>query len=321
MLSSIYAIAHNTALESVRQTVFAVLLLGGIFLLAINPGFAAFSFWDDNKLLADLGLSTIFMCGMLLSAFTAAGVFHREIENKTVLSVVSKPIARPAFVVGKFLGVLFAVGLASYIWTLAFLLSVRHGVMITTADPFDWPVILLGIGALLLSVGLSAAANYWYGWVFNSTLAWILPCLLTLAYVGVLGIDKDWKGQALSKDWNPQMMWALLLVGEMLALMVALAVGVSARLGQMMTLGACSIFFVVGLSSDYLFGRFQESSFIARMLYHLVPNLQVLWISDALNQDHAVSTAYIGTVSMYAVLYILAFLSLGVALFQTREVG
>src|SRR5690606_8340921 len=59
---------------------------------------------SDNKLLLDIGLATVFVCGTLLAAFVATAVLSREIENKTVLTVVSKPVSRPVVVLGKYLG-------------------------------------------------------------------------------------------------------------------------------------------------------------------------------------------------------------------------
>ena len=77
---------------------------------------------SDNKLLLDIGLATVFVCGMLLAAFVATAVISREIERKTVLTVVSKPVPRPVVVVGKYLGVAGAM-LVAVLTMLLFLLA------------------------------------------------------------------------------------------------------------------------------------------------------------------------------------------------------
>src|SRR5690606_27955164 len=96
---------------------------------------------DDNKLLVDMGLSTLALAGLLLAAFTATGVLSNEIENKTVLTTISKPVSRPMFVLGKFAGVAAALVLAYATLAIIFLLTVRHKVMMTASDRFDMPVI------------------------------------------------------------------------------------------------------------------------------------------------------------------------------------
>ena len=100
----IFTIARNGFLESIRQPIYIVVLLGGILAMVLNVNLAAFSLGQDDKLLVDLGLSTLFITGLLLAAFTATSVLSKEIENKTVLTVVSKPVARPTLIVGKYLG-------------------------------------------------------------------------------------------------------------------------------------------------------------------------------------------------------------------------
>ena len=62
---------------------------------------AGFTMEDDQRMMIDLGLSTILLCGTLLAAFIATNVLNREIQNRTVLTVISKPVSRPVFVLGK----------------------------------------------------------------------------------------------------------------------------------------------------------------------------------------------------------------------------
>ena len=62
---TLLAIARNAFLESIRQPIFAVLLIVGILAMVLNVNLAAFTLEDDNKLLIDLGLSTLFLAGLL----------------------------------------------------------------------------------------------------------------------------------------------------------------------------------------------------------------------------------------------------------------
>ncbi|NQW49042.1 MAG: ABC transporter permease, partial [Planctomycetes bacterium] len=88
----LFTIARNAFLESIRQPVQAVLICAALLALVLNLNVAGYTLEDDNKLLIDLGLSTLFLSGILMAAFTATSVLSREIENKTLLTVVSKPV-------------------------------------------------------------------------------------------------------------------------------------------------------------------------------------------------------------------------------------
>lgn len=319
MLILLWGIARNTFTEAIRQPVYLVILVGTILLLALNPALSAYTFDDDNKLLFDLGLSTLFLSGMLLAAFTAAGVFSREIENHTVLTVISKPVGRPLFVLGKYLGVSAALAVAYWIWILIFLLTVRHKVMQMAVDPWDLPVLIFGLSALFLSVAGAVWCNYFYGWVFSTSLTTFLAPSLTLAYVLVLTLNKDWQLQDFTTDLDGQLLWALLLVAEALLIICAIALAASTRLQQGPTLAICAVVFLLGLSAWNLFG--QSSHWLAGILYTLVPSLEIFWQADSLTQGHLVPPEHVLWLSGYAALYVMAILSLAVAFFQTREVG
>jgi hypothetical protein len=70
-----------------------------------------------------------------------------------------------------------------------------------------------------------------------------------------------------------------------------------------------------------MFGQYREVSRLARVAYALVPNLAYLWVTDALTQGNEITFRYVGMAFGYAMLIVLAWLFLGIALFQKREVG
>jgi hypothetical protein len=104
----IYAIAKVTFLQIIRQPIFGVLLILALGIMTLAPSVTAFTLDDDNKMLQDLCLSTILVSGLLLAAFSASGAISAEIDDQTILTIVSKPINRLAFIAGKFLGVMGA---------------------------------------------------------------------------------------------------------------------------------------------------------------------------------------------------------------------
>ena len=335
MFGKLTTIARNTFVESIRQPIFLVLVLTGCLALILGTAWSAYTMDDDNVMQMETGLSMIFVTGLLLAAFTATGVVSSEIENRTVLTVVSKPVPRPLFIVGKYLGVAAALAVGHVILCAVFLLSLRHQVMQTASDQFDGPVIVFGVVGGLLALAASAWANYFYRWPFNSTAVGTLAGTLVVGWGLVLLLSKQWGFQSPATDFSGQMMLGLLLVLQAVLIIAAAAIAASTRLKQVMTLVACAALFLLGVVSDSVFGRFVHDqspltaegwlSFAGRSAgaaaYYLIPNLQFLAPADALILGNPFSAAYILAVSGYAALYIVALLAVAVALFQTREVG
>lgn len=263
MPAQLIAIARNAFVEGIRQPVFLlVILLSGLlqFFTTWNTGFAmgydeTGEVSGDNKLLLDVGMASIFLCGMILAAFVATSVISREIENKTVLTVVSKPVARTVLVLGKYLGIAGAIVLAM-IPMIAFLMfALRHGVMSTAADDLDMPAIAFSAGAVVLALGCAAWCNYFYGWSFPQVSVVLLAPFCVIAYLIVLVVSKHWSAQAPGTDFKPQILTACFSLAMAVLVMTAVATAISTRLSQVMTIVVCFGVFVGSLLSNYLFGR------------------------------------------------------------------
>jgi len=319
------ALALNSFLETIRQPIYTVILLATALLLILNVALAAFTLEDDDKLLLDLGLSTLLLSGLFLSAFSAAGILSREIENRTVLVVISKPVSRPLFILGKFSGLLAALLLAFYLSFLVFVLAQRHGVLAYSSDPWDGPVLVFGFGSLLVAVFVGAFCNYFYGMGFQTTAMAVITPLLTLAVLAVAKLGKKWEIIPFGSDFvGGQVILAAYLVLLNILVMAAVALAVSTRFGQMVTLLICVCVLGVGIASDFAFGAHAESSRAAAATYWLVPNMSLFWVVDGLTAGSEATTVpwnYIGYATFYAALVMTAILGIGVAAFEKREVG
>src|SRR5204863_2878868 len=100
----VISIARNAFREAVRDRVlynlvlFVLLLIGGaIFLGELSAG-------QEAKIIVDLGLSSILLFGVFIAIFVGVGLVYKEIERRTLYAILSKPIGRGAFVLGKYLG-------------------------------------------------------------------------------------------------------------------------------------------------------------------------------------------------------------------------
>lgn len=102
-------IARATTKEAVRQPVFLLALAISAVVLLINTVLPFFTLGDDIKMLKDCGLATLLISGLLIAIWTASTSIADEIEGKTAMTLLSKPINRRQFVLGKYVGILQAV--------------------------------------------------------------------------------------------------------------------------------------------------------------------------------------------------------------------
>lgn len=321
MLNKLAAIAKNTFIETIRQPVYAAIIGIALLLFLLSPSLAMYTMDDDNKLLREIGLSTLFLTSLFVAIFSASGAVAVELENRTILTVLTKPVQRPIFVIAKFIGVAAAVGVAHYICTIALLMAIRHGVLQTARDTHDWTVIGIAAGIAGITVLLSTFFNYTYDWKFTSTAVIVLAVLATFGIVFLALIDRDWQFDPANNGINRLDVYGAALLFLAALVIAALAVAVSSRFNTVVTLSACIGLFLLGLTSDYVFGRFAATHLWARIGRALVPNLQVFWISDAIYEGNAVPTKYILIGGLYAACYMTAILALAVTLFQRRQVG
>jgi ABC-type transport system involved in multi-copper enzyme maturation permease subunit len=107
----IAAIARTTAKEAMAQPLCYVLLALGAFLLVLFPFVPYNTFGEDIKVVKDEGLTLIMVISIVLALLTASRSIAEEIEGRTALMVLSKPIGRASFILGKFLGILGPVAL------------------------------------------------------------------------------------------------------------------------------------------------------------------------------------------------------------------
>jgi len=104
MKPSIKGIAINTFRESARNKMFYLLVFFGI-LFALSSKLVSFlTLGDAMKVLKDTGLAAINFFCVLIAIFTGINLVYKEIEKKTVFNILSKPVSRDEFIIGKFLG-------------------------------------------------------------------------------------------------------------------------------------------------------------------------------------------------------------------------
>jgi ABC-type transport system involved in multi-copper enzyme maturation permease subunit len=119
-VSTVPIIAVNVFRESVRDKVlynlvaFAVMLMGASYLVGqLTAG-------QDMKIIKDLGLGAMSMFGLLIAVFIGIGLVSKEVERKSIYSLLAKPIRREEFILGKYCGLLLTLFVNVAVMTAAF---------------------------------------------------------------------------------------------------------------------------------------------------------------------------------------------------------
>jgi len=106
MIQRIRTIAFHTFKESVREKVLYNLIVFALLLIGSAVLFASISLGIERLLLVNLGLSSIAIFGLLMAIFIGIGLVSKEIDRRTIHNILSKPVRRFEFIIGKYLGLL-----------------------------------------------------------------------------------------------------------------------------------------------------------------------------------------------------------------------
>src|SRR5216683_8162156 len=111
-LSRILAITSNTLTELTRLKVFYVLLVFGLLLIGSSIFMAQFSFQQEFQILKDVSLGAISMFTSLLAIVATARLIPQDIEDRTVYTILAKPVPRFEYLLGKIAGVLLLLAIS-----------------------------------------------------------------------------------------------------------------------------------------------------------------------------------------------------------------
>ena len=136
-------IAAATAKEIVNQPLFTMLVAIGVVALVAYVYTPYNTFGEDVKMLKTSGMTTIKVLAILMALWTASTSVADEIEGRTALTVLSKPVGRRQFILGKFLGIVWPILLMFLILGFVFLITVSYKVVYDARESAkttpEWP--------------------------------------------------------------------------------------------------------------------------------------------------------------------------------------
>jgi len=169
------AIALNTYREAIRNKILYSVILFAITIVAISALFGSVTIGDQVVLLKDFGLFALSFFGALVTIICGVSLLNKEIKQKTIYNILSKPVERWQFIIGKYLGLTMTS--ATLVGLMGFALFVFIALF---EESFDF-LLLGGVAFVLMEVSLIAAVTIFFSSVVITT---TLSGLFTLgAYI------------------------------------------------------------------------------------------------------------------------------------------
>jgi ABC-type transport system involved in multi-copper enzyme maturation permease subunit len=120
MVMTVIRIAANVFKETVRDKVLYSLVLFAVLLIGASLLLGQLTAGQEVKIIKDLGLSAISFIGLFIAVFIGIGLVSKEVERRSIYALLTKPITRPQFLCGKFLGLLLTLFVNVAIMTAVF---------------------------------------------------------------------------------------------------------------------------------------------------------------------------------------------------------
>ena len=295
MIGRIVTIARNTLLEAVRQKVLNVLLLFGVVMIAASSYFSQVAIDQQIKFVKDFGCGAIGLIGVFIAILSVAQLLPQELHNRTIYTILAKPVRRSEFLIGKFLGVVLLLTLSVALMSLAFAAVLWwqevQGLAATKADYLRDP-----------------------GWGKS-------PDTMNMYHHDV--------AQVIRQAQDPQLIEAILLIFAKLIMASAIAMLVSTFSTSFIftVVTTCGIYLIghmEGTARDIWMSHgaqatFWQSAFV-ELVSLLVPDMNSFTIVDEILDGHAVPWWHTWNLLGYAGIYTFVLLALSELIFEYREI-
>jgi Cu-processing system permease protein len=182
-MSTIAKVAVSVFRESVRDKVLYNLVFFAVLLMAASFLIGQLTAGQDIKIIKDLGLAAIATFGLLIAVFIGIGLVWKEVERKSIYSLLAKPLSRREFILGKYAGLGFTLLINVAIMAVAFYAVLGSMAAITAPDVRTWwsspaldPAMLKAVGLIFVELLLVTAIALFFS-TFSSP---FLSATLTL---------------------------------------------------------------------------------------------------------------------------------------------
>ena len=300
------AVALAAFREGIRQPLFWLLAGATVVLLVLSLVIPYFTFGDDYKMMKQIGFDLVMLVTGLFAVITASVSISEEIEGRTAITLMSKPLSRRQFLLGKFLGILLASLLLAAVlgWFLNWALYAK--MFLEFDDVVDALQVQVqpGLNAALQSL----AADRETGCLLEGAAAWTSGAAALLPGLVIIS------GQAM--------------------LFLAIAAALATRLPLIANLNLCLTLFFLGNLAPHLVRLAQDVKerygvelveFMAQLMNTVLPALEYFGPGTAIVRDQPLPLGAYSLhalyVTGYSILYSAIALLFGMILFEDRDLA
>jgi len=122
-MGAIGVIALNAFRESLRDKILYNLVLFAGLLIGLSVLLADLSITEHHKVIADMGLAAINLIGVIIAMFVGISLVNKEIERRTIYTIMARPISRTLFIMGKYFGLALTLSVNMAVMLAVFLLT------------------------------------------------------------------------------------------------------------------------------------------------------------------------------------------------------
>lgn len=183
MMRQIALVAGSVFKESVRDRVPYSLVVFAVILIAVSYLISQLTAGQDLKIIKDLGLAAITMIGLLIAIFIGIGLVSKEVERRSIYSLLSKPLSRTTFILGKFGGLVLTLVANVGAMTIAYYAMLAYMDWVTDAGVKKaWPAPAVDPNLLvpIVLIGVELTVVTAIALFFSSFSSPLLAALLTL---------------------------------------------------------------------------------------------------------------------------------------------
>lgn len=160
-MNRIWAICENAFKEGLRQRILIILLIFAVLILVISVFLGPFTLGESPKIARDIGLAATSFFSVLIVIIIGSTLIHKDIEKRTIYTVVTKPVRRSEIIIGKFLGLFFLVAMIQGGMTLIqqlvlYIFEGSFDLSLLLALPYSFMEIMILIGILLVFSSFSS---------------------------------------------------------------------------------------------------------------------------------------------------------------------
>jgi len=123
-MNAIKAIAVNTFKEAIRNKILYSLIFFAFVMMGVSLVLDQATVGQRNKIIKDMGLASINLFGVMIAIVVGIGLVSKEIEKRTIYTLLAKPVHRAQFLIGKYLGIVLTLAVETLLMTFFFFVLV-----------------------------------------------------------------------------------------------------------------------------------------------------------------------------------------------------